>query len=271
MLRLPTAFFAGVDQGDFVAEGIDVDPVFVADVAELEPALSAGEVEVATTSPDADLFNALALGVNATIVADTWATGKDVPSGDAAFIMVRKDLAPYGVFKPKDAKGLTVAVPAHGQMTELFAAAYLASQGVPASNVNLVDMPLPDMSAAMQNHAVDIASAIDPYATLLAQQGTAVKVTNLSALMPGYVQAVMMYGARLARSDRALGTRFLRAFSKANLYVRAHATTPAGRTAIGAIYQKYVPLDDPALYARVGLAMAPENLAVLIAAQAAAA
>jgi NitT/TauT family transport system substrate-binding protein len=265
MLRLPTALFAGIDQGYFAAEGIDVKPVFFKSGAELVPSLSSGAIDVATTSPGAALFNALALGVNATIVADYWAGGgKDVPSGDAAFIMVRKDLAPYGIFKPKDAKGLTVAVTAHGQMTELFAAAYLASQGIPASNVNLVDMPLPDMNAALQNHAIDIASTIDPYATLLAQQGTAVKVTNLSTLMPGYVQAVMMYGARLGRTDRPLGTRFLRAFSKANLFVRAHATTPAGRATIGQIYQKYIPLDDPALYSRIGLAMGPENLKVVV-------
>jgi hypothetical protein len=82
--------------------------------------------------------------------------------------------------------------------------------------------------------------------------------------MPGYVQAVMMYGARLGRTDRALGLRFLRAFSKANLYLRAHATTAAGRAAIGAIYQKYIPLDDPTLYAKIGLAIAPAKLTVVV-------
>jgi NitT/TauT family transport system substrate-binding protein len=262
MLKLPTALFVGMDQGYFSAEGIDVKPVFFNSGAELVPALSMGQIDVATTSPGAALFNAMALGVNATIVADYWTSGKDVPAGDSAFIMVRKDLAPYGTFKPQDAKGLTVAVTAHGQMTELFAAQYLTSQHMQSTNVNLVDMPLPDMNAALVNHAIDIASTIDPYATLLAQQGTAVKVTSLSALMPGYVQAVMMYGQRLGKTDKPLGLRFLRAFMKANMFLRSHVTTPAGRVAIGAIYQKYIPLDDPTLYQRIGLAIGPEDMKV---------
>jgi ABC-type nitrate/sulfonate/bicarbonate transport system substrate-binding protein len=262
MLRLPSALFAGIDQGYFAAEGIAVKPVFFNSDADLVPALSTGQIDIAMTSPGAALFNALALGVNATIVADSWASGKDVPAGDSAYIMVRKDLAPYGVFKPGDVKGLTVAVTAHGQMTELFADAYLATIKVAASNVNLVDMPLSDMSSAFQNHAIDIASSIDPYATMLAQQDVAVKVTGLSALMPGYVQALMMYGQRLGKVDRVLGLRFLRAFSKANGYLRANAANAAGRAAIAQIYQKYIPLDDPSLYQKIGLAVAPESLKV---------
>ena len=264
MLRLPTALFIGIDQGYFAAEGIDVKPVFFRSGAELVPALSTGQIDIATTSPGAALFNAMALGVNATIVADYWASGKDVPSGDSAYIMVRKDLAPYGTFKPKDAKGLTVAVTAHGQMTELFADAYLASVGLSQNDVNVVAMPLPDMNAALANHAVDIASTIDPYATMLTQQGTAMKAISISALMPGNVQAVMMYGQRMGKTDRPLGVRFLRAFSKANMYLRTHLTTPAGRVAVAQIYQKYIPIDDPTLYQKIGLAVGPEKLDVVV-------
>jgi hypothetical protein len=46
------------------------------------------------------------------------------------------------------------------------------------------------------------------------------------------------------------------------MYLRAHAGDPAGRIAIGQIYQKYVPLDDPTLYQKIGLAIAPESLKV---------
>ncbi len=175
---------------------------------------------------------------------------------------MRKDLAPYGTFKPQDVKSLTLAVTGHGQMTELFATEYLQTQHLPTSNVNLVEMPLPDMNAAFVNHAIDIAASIDPYATLLVQQGMAMKVTGLSSLMPGCVRGVMMYGQRIGKADKPLGLRFLRAYSKANLFLRSHATTSSGRSAIGAIYQKYVPLDDPTLYDRIGLAIGPEDLKV---------
>jgi ABC-type nitrate/sulfonate/bicarbonate transport system substrate-binding protein len=155
-------------------------------------------------------------------------------------------------------------VTAHGQMTELFADAYLASAGVSPNDVKIVDMPLPNMNAALENHAIDLASTIDPYATMLVSQGAAVKAMNLSTLMPGYVQAVMMYGQRVGKTDRSLGMRFLRAFAKANTFLRAHLTTPGGRTAIAQIYQKYIPIDDPTLYAKIGLAVGPAKLDVAV-------
>lgn len=259
MLRLPTALLTGIDQGYFSAENIDVKPVFFNTDAEIVPALSSGQVDVAGTAPTADLFNALTLGVNATIVADYWTSPKDLPTGDSAFIMVRKDLAPYGTFKPQDVKSLTLAVTGHGQMGELFATEYLQTQHLPTSNVNLVDMPLADMNAAFVNHAIDIASTIDPYATLLVQQGTAVKAAALSTLMPGYVRGVIMYGQRIGKADKPLGVRFLRALFKANTSLRAQLATPAGRTTVAAIYQKYIPLTDPTLYARIGLATGPDD------------
>jgi NitT/TauT family transport system substrate-binding protein len=264
MLRLPTALFIGIDQGYFAAEGLNVKPVFFRSGAELVPALSTGQIDVATTSPGAALFNALAIGVNATIVADYWASGKDDPAGDSAYIMVRKDLAPGGTFDPKTAKGLKLAVTAHGQMTELFADAYLASIGLKPSDVAISDLPLPDMNAALANKAIDLASTIDPYATMLTLQGTGVKVINMGAIMPNYVQAVMMYGQRLGKTDRSIGLRFMRAFAKSNLYLRAHLTSPAGRAQIAQIYQKYIPIDDPSLYTKIGLAAGPENLRVAI-------
>jgi len=262
MLRLPTALFVGIDQGYFAAQGIDAKPVFFRSGAELVTALSTGQIDVGTTSPGAALFNALALGVDATIVADYWASGKDSPSADSAFIMVRKDLAPEGLFRNVDAKGLTIAITARGQMTELFADAYLSTLKVAPGDVNIVEMPLPDMNAALYNHAIDIAVTIDPYATMLAAAGTAMKVAALSTLMPGYVQAVIMYGKRLGKTDRPLGLRFMRAFSAANMYLRAHLATPAGRAAIAQLYQKYIPIDDPALYTKIGLAVAPEKMLV---------
>ena len=253
-----------MDQGYFANEGIDVNPVFFRSEADVVSALSSNKVDVATISPGAALFNALALGVNATIVADYWASGKDVPAGDSAAIVVRKELAPYGTFKPKDVKGLTMAVAAHGTTSELFAETFLRSVNAPTGDLNIVDMPSPDMAAALKTEAVDFAAPSDPYATIIAEQGVAVKVAGLASLMPGFVQGVIMYGAGLSRGDRALGLRFLRAFSKANAYLRTHATTAAGRAAIAAIYQKYVPLADPSLYQKIGLAIAPAKLTVVV-------
>lgn len=263
MLRLPTALFVGMEKGYFAAENITVTPVFFRGGGELIPSLSVGQIDVASTSPGAALFNAMASGVNAKIVADYWTIGKE-RSGDSAYIVARKDLVTSGKLKsPKDAKGMTIAITARGQMTELFANSYLASGGLTQSNVRIVVLPLPDMVAALNNKAVDLISAIDPYPTLAVDGGTGAKVASLSTLMPGLVQAVLMYGDRMENKDRSLGMRFMRAFSKSNLYIRAHLD-PAGRAELAKIYQKYIPIDNPELYERVGLAVGPEKLTPVI-------
>jgi hypothetical protein len=45
--------------------------------------------------------------------------------------------------------------------------------------------------------------------------------------------------------------------------LRAHLATPAGRVEIAQIYQKYIPIDDASLYARIGLAVGPAKLTVV--------
>jgi NitT/TauT family transport system substrate-binding protein len=262
MVRLPTSIFIAIDQGYFAAEGLDVTTVFSQNGAELVPALSTGKIDVALASPGAALFNALALGVDAKIVADLWVAPRTAGANDYAFIDARKDLAPNGHFPARDAKGLNFGVTAHGQMTELFASMYLQSAGLSLADVHLVELPFPAMEIAMRNHAIDLAATLEPYATLGAADGSTVKVAGLTSIMPGYVQAVLMYGNGLVTSRRDVGVRFMRAIERANAFVLARLPTATGRRELAAIYQKYVPVDDPSIYERIGLPVGPRDLAV---------
>jgi NitT/TauT family transport system substrate-binding protein len=262
MVRLPTSIFIAIDQGYFAAEGLDVTPVFSQNGAELVPELSTGKIDVALASPGASLFNALTLGVDAKIVADCWVAPRSGEANDYAFIDARKDLAPNGRFSARDAKGLNVGITAHGQMTELFASMYLQSAGLSLADVHLVELPFPAMEIAMRNHAIDLAATLEPYATLAAADGSSVKVAGLTSIMPGYVQAVLMYGDRLTTAHRDIGVRFMRAIERANGFLLARLSTPAGRREVAAIYQKYVPVDDPSLYERIGLPVGPRDLSV---------
>ena len=262
MVRLPTPVFIALDQGYFAAEGLNVTPVFSQNGAEIVPALATGKIDVALASPGAALFNALALGVDAKIVADCWVAPRTPGTNDYAFIDARKDLAPNGNFKAREAKGLTFAITAHGQMTELFAAAYLQSAGLSLGDVRLVELPFPEMEAAMRNHAIDLASSIEPYPTLGARSGASVKVAGITTLMPGYVQAVLMYGNRIATAKRDVGVRFMRAYNRANAFMLRNLPTRAGRHQIALIYQKYIPLDDPSIYEVSGLPAGPADLSV---------
>jgi NitT/TauT family transport system substrate-binding protein len=263
VLKVPQTVFVALDKGYFSAENIDVQPVFFQSGAELVPSLATGQIDVAATSAGAALFNAIAQGSQVTIVGDHWVAARNAPSGDSQFIAVRKDLLADGKFKSaKDAKGMTIAVTARGQVSDLFMRKFLESGGLTESDVHIVTMPYPDMLAAFANKAIDMACAIDPYITIAEQQGVGQRVVSESALLPGVVQAVTMYGDRLGKTDRGLGMRFMRALTKANAYVRDRLQTPAGRHEIAQIYQKYVPLANAGLYEKIGLGTGPLDLAV---------
>jgi hypothetical protein len=83
-----------------------------------------------------------------------------------------------------------------------------------------------------------------------------------SSYAPSIIQAATIYGERLSKTDRDLGMRYMRALTKSNRYVRTLLKTPAGRAELAAIYQKYVPLDQPALYEKIGIGTGLDNLAV---------
>jgi NitT/TauT family transport system substrate-binding protein len=262
LLRVPQALFVGMEKGFFAQEQIEIDPVFFRSGAELVPALSTGQIDLAATSPGAALYNALGQGVAAKIVGDYFVLSPEQPGGDPNAVTVRKDHIDSGRVKtPADVKGMTIAITARGQITDLTAGLFLQKAGLTEKDVRIVTMPYPDMLAAFQGKAIDVAVAIDPQITIAEEQGIAKRFVKLSDLMPGLNLGDIMNGDRLAK-DRNLGMRFMAAYHRGNLYERQRLAAPGGRAEIAQIFQKYFPVQNPALYEKVGLGVGKESMAV---------
>jgi NitT/TauT family transport system substrate-binding protein len=263
LLRVPQALFVAMEKGFFAQKDIEVEPVFFRSGAELVPALSTSQIDLAATSPGAALYNALGQGVAAKIVADYFVLSPEQPGDDPNAIAVRKDHIDSGRVKtPADVKGMTMAITARGQITDLTAGLFLQRAGLTEKDVRIVTLPYPDMLAAFQGKAIDLAVAIDPQITIAEEQGIAKRFVKLSDLMPGLNLGVIMYGDRLAQKDRDLGTRFMAAYHQGNLYERQRLAAPGGRAEIAQIFQKYLPVQNPTLYEKVGLGVGRENMAV---------
>ncbi len=263
MLRIPQAIYVGVDQGFFAAEGIDVEIVNFRSGAEIVPALSTGQVDAAITAPGAALFNAFAAGVNAVIVCNTATVVPHGPGGDSGAIVVRKDLVDK-IKSAADVKGMTAAITARGQLSQISMATFLKSGGLTEKDVRIVNLPYPDMMAAMQGKAIDIAFLSDPFVTIAEQNGFAQRLVVASKLTPGISNVVLMYGERLSKKDRELGTRFMHAYNKANLKLREWLTAPGGRAEIARVYQKFAPIKNAALYEKIGLLVGDTDMTVKI-------
>jgi NitT/TauT family transport system substrate-binding protein len=249
MLRSANIALVAQEKGYFAQENIDFSVEFFRSGAALVPSLSTGQIDVAMTSPGAALYNAMAQGVNARIVASYSVADPGRPGGDPNWIAVRKDLVDSGQFKSaKDLKGKTVAITARGQFTDLFAAEYLKTGGLSEKDVRIVSMSYPDMLAAFQGKSIDAGSTLDPFALVAEKGGYAAKVMGLHQLLPGFTLAVVMYGDRLSKENHDLGMRFMRALQKANVYTHKALMTTEGRKEIAAIYQKFTPQKSAAVY-----------------------
>ena len=107
------ALYVAIDKGFFAERGISVETERFASGAKMIAPLSTGQLEVATGSPSAGLYNAVAGGMDFRIVADK---GQIRPKHSfTGGIVVRKDLLDSGKVKSvKDLKGMKIANGAKG-------------------------------------------------------------------------------------------------------------------------------------------------------------
>lgn len=249
ILRIANAMFVGQDLKLFEKEGIDIEIVFFRSGAELIPSLSRGQIDIAATSGGAALYNTLAGGVNSRIVADYFSL---MPGTRSHGVLVRKELYGSKVKTPADLKGMTVAITSQGQYTHYMTAKTLAKGGLKESDVRLVQMPYPDMAAAIATGAIDACSSVEPFLTLTKTKGTAEVLTYDSDTAPGLQVAVFMYGDRLNTQERNLGEAFMRGYKASVDYMYAGLKDPEKHKTVAASFQKHLPLENPTLYEKTG-------------------
>ncbi len=259
-LRVPHAIYVGMEKGFFAERNIEIEPIFFRSGAEVVPSLSTGQVDIGATAAGASLYNAMASGIGAKIVADYIVL---VPGHGLNAIVVRKDLYDSGKVKvAEDLKGMRFAITARGQATHLFAGKFMETAGLTDADVRLVTMSYPDMLAAFRGGSIDAAAFVDPFITISESQGLAKRLVLVSEFLPNYNLGVLMYGSRLLEEDRDLGMRFMAAYAEANSLVRESLKTPEGVKEVAEIYQKYLPQKSAGTYERVALGIGREDIRV---------
>lgn len=241
--------FVGIEKGFFADENIDVEIITFRSGAELVPSLARGLIDVATTAPGGALYNALAQDVDLKIVS-RWAALAPGAKGHA--MVLSKSLAESGrIQRPQDLTGLTLAITARGQYTHLAAVRFLQAHGMSESDLRIVNMPYPDMIAALDSGAIHVANIAEPHITLAIDKGVGVRWINHADIMPDLTVTVMMYAKRLLVTDRDAGERFMRAVLKSMQYVNDALEDPDKRAEVARIFAEYIPVEDPTSYDRM--------------------
>ena len=205
--------FIADKKGYFREEGLEVKVVNFRSAADMVAPLGAGQLEAGAGSASAGLYNAVARGIRIKIVADK---ASSPPGYGGTKILVRKDHVDSGRYKSlKDLKGMKFAMNAPGVSNTSTLNTLLKSVGLKYSDVETVDMPLPDHVAALKNKSVDASASVEPAPALAVRGGDAVLIKSDDEVLPNHQIAVLLYSEDFALKRSNAAKQFMRAYIRA--------------------------------------------------------
>lgn len=238
----------GVQRGIFKEENLEVETKFLADGAQAVPALLNGEIQVASVST-VSVLTASERKVPLKAVMPSSAGGK-TPEDDWAAVLVSKDSPIKTV---KDLEGKTIALNGLKNLGDVTVKASLAKQGVDVSTLKFVEVPFPEMNAALKRNRVDAVWVIEPFRTIGLAAGSRALVHTYAETMPTLPTATFMVSERYGKQNADVIARFRRAMSTSFEYASTHE--PEVRKVLETEFET-----DPALAEKVNLAQWPSEL-----------
>ena len=115
-------------------------------------------------------------------------------------VIVHKD---SGIFRTEDLKGKTVAVPGRYANHRLIFYRELKKAGMSLSDVNLVEMPPPDMPAALYSRSVDAITSGEPFPGQAEMDGYGRALYRLKDVWPGFISCVLAVREDVIKTRRA--------------------------------------------------------------------
>ncbi|MFM9971684.1 MAG: ABC transporter substrate-binding protein [Burkholderiales bacterium] len=256
--------YVAAERGFFAQEGLQAE--FLKDMYGPDgfPALATGQMDAMGGAFGPELINAVARGINAKVVGGL---SSYIPGWDSGFLTVRKELIDSGKVKDyKDLKGLKVALaPALPNLTDYFAARYLALGGLTLKDVTIVNIPFANMIAGLKTGGVDFAHTSEPMSTLTVGAGVAVKWKPVTSYAPtGLTVAILHFGPSLLEKNPEVGERLMAAYIRGARYYNDALKKPTGKGEIAEILMKYTPVKNRALYDQIAFSYSDPDAVVSV-------
>ena len=153
--------YNGIEQGFFEEEGLDVTTEVGQGGAALVPAVQSGEYQFAFGNY-VSLMLARQNGVDVQIVSNV-VSGADTADRGTNGLLVAPD---SGIESIDDLAGKTFAVTTLDNVAEVNVRTTLREHDVDDSDIDFVELPFPEMNAAVESGDVDVAWQAEPFITL---------------------------------------------------------------------------------------------------------
>jgi NitT/TauT family transport system substrate-binding protein len=245
--------FLAQDRGYFKAQGLEVEliPAALNSSADSLTQLAGGNLDLATFSPTAALFNALSRGVDVVgLLPLNTVTATDHSTG----IVVRQDLIASGRYRQAaDLKGMKVAVLTTGGIGNYHLLKALESASLTAKDVNLTTLAFPDCVVALANGSIDAAHETEPFITLCEAKRTASLVIPAAVTGLGVPSAVLFASKPFVREQRDTVRRFLTALMQGQRDYLAAVTAGVRRDEMLESLQRHTSIKDKNLLSKIRL------------------
>ena len=118
---------------------------------------------------------------------------------DGTAMMVHKD---SNIFKIEDLKGKTVAVPSRFANQRLLLYKALRERGMSIADIKIVEMPPPDMPAALSVHAVDAITSGEPFMAQTELDGYGRVLYLTKDVWPNFISCVLAVNENIIKTRR---------------------------------------------------------------------
>ncbi len=203
--------YVAIERGFMKEQNIEVEMVKVASGAEAMAFLAQGSLDVGAVGIAASTFNAFHKGFDLRIVSS--AALQPFKEGPTLLI-VRKDLRDSGRVKSvADLKGMKVAIAGGlGTTGAYFVARAIKEAGLKVRDIEIINLPNPDMPLAIEKASVDAVLVGPPYAEQIISRGRGLILAQ--DLAPGAMTTVFMYSGKFIKERPEIGRRLMTALIK---------------------------------------------------------
>jgi NitT/TauT family transport system substrate-binding protein len=209
--------FVADAKGYFKDEGLTVEMPRMAGGAVIAPAVEGGTLEMGWSNV-VSIALAHEQGFDYVFVTPG---ATEAPGFRPHKIMVGADSP---VRAPKDLEGKTVAVNTLANIPYVAAATWLKGAGVALDKVKFVEVPFPNMEAALKTKRVDAAVMLEPFVTVSQAAGSAriLEVEPFKVFGPRALIASWFAKKSWVEKNPQQAKAFARAIGRANQFIRAN-------------------------------------------------
>ncbi len=209
--------YLGIKQGFFERRGLTIHPQVMQGGAEVTAAIVSGSLDVGFSSVE-PLMIARSKDIPVQILSQgVQAAPSTARSWDG--LMVK---ANGPIHSPRDLEGKTVAVNALKNMNELAVRTVLTRDGVDVSKIKFIEVPFPDMPAAVQTGRVDAATAVEPFVTASEAAGARKLLSFFAGMQPKMTIATYFASQPYIAKHAGVVRRFIAAMKQSLEYAQTH-------------------------------------------------